>query len=231
VLLMRHFSGSDEELEAKATGRGVGHNSAELLNRPNDILRPLTSSNPMTAIPFMIGLWFFFYLYWAISAIGVKKSVRGRPWSQSAGLRILLVIVAVLLLRIFHVTRTVHVRSSSNVLNGIGVVLCVAGLAFAVWARLHLGRNWGPPMSLREGHEIITTGPYRYVRHPIYSGILLALLGSGLSAGRRWFVAFIVVSAFFIFSARTEERLMLQQFPNEYPEYKKRTKALIPFVW
>jgi protein-S-isoprenylcysteine O-methyltransferase Ste14 len=184
----------------------------------------------MTAAPVILGLWLLFYLYWAISAIGVKKSVRGTG-CKGVGLRILLVIIAVLLIRVLPVKHGIPVRSSSNVLHGGGVALCIVGLAFAVWARRHLGRNWGMPMSLKEEHELVTTGPYHYLRHPIYTGILLAVLGSGLVVGRLWLVVFIVVCPFLIFSARTEERLMMQQFPNEYPEYKKKTKALIPFVW
>lgn len=86
-------------------------------------------------------------------------------------------------------------------------------------------------MSLKQGHELVTTGPYRVIRHPIYSGILTAMLGSGLVAGGFWLVLFVIAAAFFIFSAKTEEGLMTPQFPETYPEYKKSTHALIPFVW
>ena len=86
-------------------------------------------------------------------------------------------------------------------------------------------------MSLKEGHELVTTGPYRLVRHPIYTGILTAVLGSTLVAGGFWLVLFLVAASFFVYSAKTEERLMMQQFPETYPDYKKRTHALIPFVW
>jgi protein-S-isoprenylcysteine O-methyltransferase Ste14 len=86
-------------------------------------------------------------------------------------------------------------------------------------------------MSLREGHELVTTGPYRFVRHPIYSGVLLALLGSGLAAGSLWFLILALTFPFYIYSAWEEERVMMRQFPDAYPEYKRRTSALIPFVW
>jgi protein-S-isoprenylcysteine O-methyltransferase len=86
-------------------------------------------------------------------------------------------------------------------------------------------------MSLKTGHELVTTGPYRLVRHPIYAGILTAVLGSTLVAGGFWLVLFLVAAPFFVYSAKTEERLMMQQFPETYPDYKKRTYALIPFVW
>jgi len=125
---------------------------------------------------------------------------------------------------------THHHISANPVVRISGVILCAAGIAFAIWARVHLGRNWGVPMSLREGHELITSGPYRFVRHPIYTGILLAALGSGLTAGTWWFVAFTLFFAYFSYSAKIEEREMLRQFPDQYPEYKRRTRGMIvPF--
>jgi protein-S-isoprenylcysteine O-methyltransferase Ste14 len=86
-------------------------------------------------------------------------------------------------------------------------------------------------MTVKEEPELVTSGPYRVARHPIYSGILLALAGSALVAGTPWLIAFIFFFAYFAYSAKTEEQLMMQQFPDEYAPYKKRTKMLIPFVW
>jgi protein-S-isoprenylcysteine O-methyltransferase Ste14 len=106
----------------------------------------------------------------------------------------------------------------------------MAGFALAVWARRHLGRNWGMPMSLKQGHELLTTGPYRYVRHPIYTGMLLAVLGSALINGPIWVVVFVGGAIYCVYSARTEEGLMLQQFPEQYARYRGRTKAIIPFL-
>jgi len=113
----------------------------------------------------------------------------------------------------------------------VGVGLCLAGFGFAVWARMNLGRNWGMPMSLRQGHELVTSGPYSYVRHPIYTGIMLAMIGSALTLGLIWLVLFAVTFVYFAFSARTEEELMVAQFPDTYPAYRRRTKMLIPFVF
>jgi protein-S-isoprenylcysteine O-methyltransferase len=116
------------------------------------------------------------------------------------------------------------------VLPAIGSMLCVAGIALAIWARLHLGRNWSPAPALKEGHELVTSGPYRLVRHPIYTGILTALLGSSLVSIAA-LIALVVVGAMFIWRVGAEEKLMMQQFPNEYPQYKRNTRALIPYVW
>lgn len=181
----------------------------------------------------VIALWLGFYVYWAISAIGVKKNVRKGPWWRGRSCRVLLLLLIFLLFQLRHFRLLAHHRiaSSNLAIQAVGIALCLAGFAFAIWARAHLGRNWGEPMSLKSGHELVTTGPYGYVRHPIYTGILLAMLGSALVLSPVWLVAFLMFCPYFIYSARTEERLMLEEFPNQYPEYRKRTKALIPFVW
>ncbi|HUC31091.1 MAG TPA: isoprenylcysteine carboxylmethyltransferase family protein [Candidatus Paceibacterota bacterium] len=174
--------------------------------------------------------WLVFILYWLISAIGVKKNIRSREWARDAGIRILLIILIIILLQFSSFWRFFGYQSTES-MQMIGVILCIAGLAFAIWARRHLGRNWSGTPSIKEGHELVTSGPYRFVRHPIYTGILLALIGSALASGVIWLVAFIVFSINFFYRLPVEERYMMQLFPGQYPEYKKRTKALIPFVW
>jgi len=87
------------------------------------------------------------------------------------------------------------------------------------------------PMSVKESPELVTSGPYRSVRHPIYSGILLAMFGSALATGVTWLIAFVFFGIYFVISSRAEERLMARQFPEDYPVYRARTKAMIPFVW
>ena len=178
-------------------------------------------------------LWLLFYAYWMIAALGVKKNVRTQGQTKRWGLRFLVIAGIILLLRVPGLRRellhyqTVHLGPASEF---VGFVLCLCGFAFAIWARLHLGRNWGQPMTLKQGHELVTTGPYRIVRHPIYTGIVLAMLGSTMVTPF-WIVAFVCLTAYFVYSARTEERIMTSQFPGQYPEYKKRTKMLAPLVW
>ncbi len=86
-------------------------------------------------------------------------------------------------------------------------------------------------MSQKENPELVTAGPYRFVRHPIYTGMLLASFGSAFVAGTIWWIIFIVSGVYFIYSHTKEELLMTKEFPQAYPEYMKRTKALIPFIW
>ncbi len=179
-------------------------------------------------------LWIVFLAYWWISALGAKKNVRGSSWRQGVEFRAALTVAIILLLQLNGVRsfiRHIEVIPQNPVVNVLGIVLCVAGIALAVWARWHLGRNWGMPMSLKEGHELVTTGPYRMVRHPIYTGFILAMLGSALVAGPFWLFAAVVSFLYFAYSASVEERLMMKQFPHQYPSYRKRTKMLIPFLW
>jgi len=124
-----------------------------------------------------------------------------------------------------------HQAATSNPwLLGIGLALFVLGLAFAVWARVYLGRNWGMPMSQKAEPELVTTGPYRTVRHPIYSGIILAMVGTAIAVSPYWLAAVVIVGGYFLFSAVVEERNMARLFPADYPPYKQTTKMLIPYL-
>jgi protein-S-isoprenylcysteine O-methyltransferase Ste14 len=179
----------------------------------------------MSALEAAIGVgWLAFSAYWLIAALGAKPGSRGaRRWP--AGLRIIVLV--------FIVTRVVgsaKLRVEEPVLQVLGVVLFGCGLALAVWARVYLGRNWGMPMSQKDEPELVTSGPYRFVRHPIYTGILLALLGTALATNLYWLGACVLVGAYFVHSARVEERILADAFPATYPRYRARTKMLIPFV-
>ena len=113
----------------------------------------------------------------------------------------------------------------------IGVFLTAGGLLFAVWARLHLGRNWSGSVTIKEGHELVMSGPYSLVRHPIYTGLLVALLGSTLALGDwRGVLAFALAAGALWRKLRVEERWMRQQFGDAYQFYSRRVAALIPFV-
>jgi protein-S-isoprenylcysteine O-methyltransferase Ste14 len=90
------------------------------------------------------------------------------------------------------------------------------------------GRNWGMPMSLKEQPELVTSGPYAFIRHPIYTGLILAMLGSAIGVNIFWAVMLVPVCAYFIFSARREEAVMLQLFPEQFTAYMARTGMLAP---
>lgn len=172
------------------------------------------------------GGWVAFWAYWLAASIGVKA---GRTrWTGFVGVRVGVILVILLLLR----TRVLRGHTSSNDpwLQGIGLTVFLLGLALAVWARIYLGRNWGTPMSQKADPELVKTGPYRSIRHPIYSGIILAMIGTTIAVSLYWLVAVAVLGAYFLYSAVVEERFMASRFPDSYPAYKRSTKMLIPFI-
>jgi protein-S-isoprenylcysteine O-methyltransferase Ste14 len=172
--------------------------------------------------------WILFWVYWFAASAGVK---RGRAkWRSFAGSRLVFVLLVLLLVRA-RVFKGPEAVTSDPWLQAIGLALFVCGLALAVWARLYLGRNWGTPMSQKVDPELVTTGPYRRVRHPIYSGIILAVVGTAVAISWYWLVAVGVSGAYFIYSAVAEERYMTRLFPEAYPAFKRSTKMLIPFVF
>jgi protein-S-isoprenylcysteine O-methyltransferase Ste14 len=182
----------------------------------------------MQAVDIVIGAgWLVFWIYWIAASVGVKAG-RSR-WARFAGIRVA-VIVAVLLLVRLRVLQGHRAGTVDPWLQGIGLALFVLGLALAVWARTYIGRNWGMPMSEKADPELVTTGPYSVIRHPIYSGIILAMIGTTLAVSLYWLVAVVLVGAYFLYSAAMEERYMTEVFPEAYPRYKQSTKMLIPFV-
>jgi len=183
--------------------------------------------------------WLVLIVYWVISSPFSKRSARGVGWwRREIGIRLALIAVIFLLFKIGALSKSTvssfyqsTVFAESNIAFGIiGAVLCVAGVAFAIWARAYLGRNWGMPMTLQEEHKLITLGPYTFVRHPIYTGFFLAMLGTAFADGIIWLIILIFAGIYFIYSATVEEKIMLKQFPDEYPAYMRRTKMFIPFL-
>ena len=180
---------------------------------------------------FLAACWIIFILFWIVSAFDTKRYARRNAGSFAVRLLMSLAII------LFFSSKTVQhyfVGAQTSIavpaVQWSGVALCALGIAFAIWARVHLGRNWGMPMTLKHEAELVTTGPYAYVRHPIYSGFILSALGSAL-VSVWWVVPLVFFSAYFIYSGRTEEKIMLKEFPNQYPEYMKKTKMLVPFLF
>jgi protein-S-isoprenylcysteine O-methyltransferase Ste14 len=136
------------------------------------------------------GLWLLFVAYWAVAAVGAKRSA-GRPrWRREIGLRLVVILPIVALLQSQSLRQllaeTQRSASHSGILGWTGVALCLLGFGLAINARRHLGRNWGLPMSRKEQPELVTSGPYALIRHPIYTGLILAMLGSAIGANVFW---------------------------------------------
>jgi protein-S-isoprenylcysteine O-methyltransferase Ste14 len=184
----------------------------------------------MYVIDYVIySLWGAFWLGWLLAALTAKPAARSRM-GQFVGFRVALFVIAYLVIRA-GVIKGHQPIVSDPVLQGIGTALFLMGLGLAVWARAYLGRNWGTPMSEKVDAELVTTGPYRYIRNPIYSGIILAGIGTTVGVSWYWVVGVVLLGAYFIYSATAESRIMERRFPETYPAYKRSTKMLIPLIF
>jgi protein-S-isoprenylcysteine O-methyltransferase Ste14 len=184
-------------------------------------------------IPLVAYPWLALALVW-LAAAGSKKAVLKKQSAERRVLHVLLAFLGYLLLshpwfhrgwlgmRFVPDTRAVYFA---------GFALTVAGALFAIWARVILGGNWSGRPSLMAGHELITSGPYALARHPIYTGLMLAVAGTGLADGE-WHsvLGVLVVLLAFLVKIPDEERILLNAFPDAYPRYRRRVKALIPGV-
>jgi protein-S-isoprenylcysteine O-methyltransferase Ste14 len=168
--------------------------------------------------------WLVFWVGWLVAAFSAKK---GRGGKRQIPLRGVSALAVILLFRVF---RGGSLEVHNLVLGVIGVVVFATGLALAVWARICLGRNWGMPTTQKDDPELVTSGPYRLVRHPIYSGILLGALGTALATNLLGLVVVVILGAYFYYSASVEEKNLAATFPATYPAYRASTKMLIPFV-
>jgi protein-S-isoprenylcysteine O-methyltransferase Ste14 len=164
--------------------------------------------------------------------VGAKRNASSRPWRGGIGLRLVLILLIATVLRSpslrDFLAEAQRSTSHSDIFGWTGVALCVLGFGLAISARWYLGSNWGMPMSRKEQPELVTRGPYAFIRHPIYTGLILAMLGSAIGVNISWALMLVPVGAYFIYSARREEAVMLQQFPEQYAAYMARTGMLAP---
>jgi protein-S-isoprenylcysteine O-methyltransferase Ste14 len=179
-------------------------------------------------------LWAGLGIVWLAGAFTAKPAVR----RQSLRSRLLLTALGALAVLIgFTHILTLRWLSrpfvpASPVVAHTGLVLVLAGIGFAIWARLHLGGNWSGTITIKQNHTLVKRGPYAIVRHPIYSGLSVALLGMAiLGREARGLLGTGLLLVMFAIRVRLEERFMTEQFGLGYVEYKRQVRALIPFVW
>jgi len=177
--------------------------------------------------------WILFFIIWMLAAATNKRSIYRESSAQRLRYSILLVLAFLLLTNRHRLPYPFDVRiiPTAEAVEWMAGILCIAGLAFCIWARATLGRNWSGTITLKEGHELIERGPYRLVRHPIYTGMLAMFLATAIAFGHLGgFVAVVVAFASFWIKLSDEEKLMRQQFPEQYRSYEQRAKRIIPFV-
>ena len=178
-------------------------------------------------------MWLTWLGYWLAAARNVKVTAR----SESHVSRLLHLVPLAIAAALLMPPRTaIPVLGERFLPLGrwpfwLGAALTLAGLLLAVWARAHLGANWSGTVTIKQNHELITSGPYRFVRHPIYSGLLLAFVGTALARAEwRGVLAVVLVVWALWRKLRTEEQRMREHFGPAYDEYARRTPALIPFI-
>jgi protein-S-isoprenylcysteine O-methyltransferase Ste14 len=177
--------------------------------------------------------WLIFVAIWTIAAVSTKRTVYRETRAQRLRYWVWLLIAYFLLLYGPRMAYPLNLRIVPHVAPTawVAAILCATGLAFALWARVTLGSNWSGVVTLKEGHELVERGPYRFVRHPIYTGILTMFFATALALGHlAGFAGTLLMFASFWIKLRGEETLMLRQFPDRYAAYRQRAKRIIPFV-
>jgi protein-S-isoprenylcysteine O-methyltransferase Ste14 len=186
------------------------------------------------------GCWIIFLLYWFISAQSVKSIQETRGWLGGSWHSIFYLIGSLLMVNFRFLNRlgvptetfAMILFQHTSIQYVAVVILLIVGLIVAILARRTLAGNWSGAVALKEDHKLITTGLYQYVRHPIYTGMLLMILGTALSLGTLGaMIGFLSILLGVLLKLNEEEALMTEHFAQEYKSYKKRTKTLIPFIW
>ena len=182
---------------------------------------------------FFTVVWISFFLYWQIKAANTKTTQRIEPVASRI-LRVFIFLIAIVLLSTTRIPLPwlyLQLWPAGLLSFWLGAAVTIAGLFFAVWARLHLGRNWSRSVTIKQGHELINTGPYAVVRHPIYTGVLTGLLGTAIAVSQvRGFLALVLFFVAFWIKLRMEEQWMRSQFGETYASYAHQTAALVPYL-
>ena len=181
-------------------------------------------------------LWLTLVVYWGLSTAVAARTI-GRRWIWWREIAVRLGFFA-LVLHALQIAVSRHALPSTGLywpdtsvaLGVVGLVLCAAGIGFAIFSRAYLGRSWSLCAANEPIPELVTSGPYAVVRHPLYSGLLLAILGSAFAQSVLWLLPMVVYGPLFLLNARREEKFLLEQLPDRYRAYMERTKMLLPFV-
>jgi protein-S-isoprenylcysteine O-methyltransferase Ste14 len=182
----------------------------------------------------ILWLWLAVFVLWGITARMTKRTTDSRSEGLSqAAVWVVWIAWVLLLSRSFgnvYLSRPFVPLTPTT--QDVGLLLTIAGLGFAIWARFHIGRNWSPLIELKEEHQLVRTGPYAWVRHPIYSGFMLATLGTAIAfRAVGGFLSFLLVVVAWGYKARLEETALRERFGGGYEAYRKTVKSLVPFIW
>jgi protein-S-isoprenylcysteine O-methyltransferase len=178
-------------------------------------------------------LWMATFAVWAVTSITAKQTIGSySDWQSRVAVWIVALSWWLLFDRDFKGLLGWRFLQTTAIATYAGLALTVLGLALAVWARFFLGGNWSTLVELKRDHQLIRGGPYAIVRHPIYTGFMLASLGTALMQGElHALLAFALITTVWTYKSRLEEAFLVKQFGAEYHQYRNRVKGLIPFIW
>jgi protein-S-isoprenylcysteine O-methyltransferase Ste14 len=177
--------------------------------------------------------WAAFVVVWLLAAIFTKRSVYRERGARRLRYMIPIVVGCYLLFRGYHLPYpfNAHIVPQTDAILVTAAILCICGLGFCFWARAVLGSNWSGTVTLKENHELILRGPYRLVRHPIYTGLLAMVIATVIQQGHiAGIIGLILVFVSLWIKLSDEEEVMHKQFPDQYAAYRERVKRIIPFI-
>ena len=178
-------------------------------------------------------LWLALIAYWALAAQALKCGTGSRwLWWREIAVRLGFFALVVLALQVGALPGvSLYTLDQGPAVSWLGLILCASGIVLAILARAHLDHSRQTTGLDGESSELLTTGPYALVRHPLYGGLLLAMLGSAIAQSLLWLLPLVVYGPLFFLSARREENVLLEQFSEGYAAYRRRTKMLLPFLF
>ena len=186
----------------------------------------------LTFAPIIAFCWITFYVVWMIAALFTKRTAERTAWRRGWWIWFPVAAFMFVVRRAILFSVSAALWQVTPLLGIVADAMTVIGLLITLWARQSLGTNWSSSVVFKERHELIEGGPYRFVRHPIYSGVLLMLFGTMLVWGRLvGVIALVVIIVGLSIKAYLEERLLMRHFPEAYARYRRRVRAaVIPFV-
>jgi protein-S-isoprenylcysteine O-methyltransferase Ste14 len=178
-------------------------------------------------------IWIGFWVYWFVTAARTRAATKRRQSFPPLLLITFLLIIGWALFAGAAPPGLLQERviPAGDLTFAAGLAITILGLGLAVWARVHLGKNWSSRPTIRVGHTLVRTGPYRFVRNPIYTGLLVGFAGTAIVIGAFWAFALILfLLAAFLMRIREEEKILFGEFGEEYEKYRREVKALIPYL-
>src|ERR1041385_970484 len=187
----------------------------------------------LVTLPIIFICWGIFFIVWVLAAIFTKRTVYHQSGAERLRYMGVIVIGWYFLFRGHRLPYPFNLRiiPETYAILVLSSILCVCGLVLCLWARAILGRNWSGTVTLKENHELIVRGPYRFVRHPIYTCLLAMMIATAIAQGHlAGILALVLVFISFWIKLLQEEAVMLKQFGKQYVDYQKRVKRIVPFV-